>query len=122
MRVLALVAALAAAAVTAAGPTSAATTPTLRIGQSSTLSVVGTGFRPRTVVTVRIVTTGTERTSAVRTGIRGGFTLRLPALERCEPTVVVARAANGATARVPLAWFARDCMPPPPIQPGIETS
>ena len=122
MRVFALVAALAGVIGIATGPASAATTPTLRIGPSSTLSVVGTGFRPRTAVSVRIVTSGVDRTSVVRTGIRGGFTLRLPALERCEPTVVVARAANGATARVPVAWFARDCIPPPPMQPGIATS
>jgi hypothetical protein len=122
MRLIALVAALATVALAGGGAASGATTPTLRIAPSATLSIVGAGFRPRSVVTIRVVTPGADRTASVRTGIRGGFTIRLPALERCEPTVVVARAGNGATARVPVAWFARDCLPPPPMQPGIATS
>jgi hypothetical protein len=95
----------------------AGTTPTLRVGSAPALSLVGSGFKPRVLVTVRVVAPDINRRMIVRAGPQGGFRVLLPGLDRCEATLVVARAANGATARVPVARIVRDCMPPPPIQP-----
>ena len=95
----------------------AATAPTLRLGSTTGLALVGSGFKPRVLVTVRVVAPDFTRRLVVRAGPRGGFRVTLPALDRCDPTLVVARAANGATAAVPVARIVRDCMPPPPIQP-----
>lgn len=117
LAVIGLVTGLAAALSTV--PAAAATTPTLRVGSTSTLSVVGAGFRPRVLVTLRVVAPGLERRVSVRTGARGGFTLRFPALDRCAPNLLVAHAANGTGARVSPVWFVRECPPPPPLAPGV---
>jgi len=101
------------------GPAEAKVAPKLHVGTTPTLSVVGTGFAPRVFVTVRIAAPGLLRTAKTRTGSLGGFTLRFPLLERCAPVSVTARTANGIAARVPVAWFTRECVPPPPVQPGV---
>ncbi len=103
------------------GATSAAavTSPTLRVGTTSNLSLIGTGFKPRVLVTLRVVSPGGTRKATVRTGVRGGFTFRFPGVERCVPDLVTARATNGALASIPIVWFVRECPPPPPpLQPG----
>jgi hypothetical protein len=108
---------LSALAVGLATSSAAATAPTLRLGSTTGLALVGSGFKPRVLVTVRVVAPDFTRRVVVRAGPRGVFRVTLPALDRCEPTLVVARAANGAVARVPVPRLVRDCMPPPPIQP-----
>ena len=100
----------------------AATSPTLRVGTTSNLSLIGAGFKPRILVTLRVVAPGGTRLATVRTGVRGGFTFRFPSVERCVPDVVTARASNGELARIPVVWFVRECPPPPPLQPGTPPS
>jgi hypothetical protein len=129
MRRLALIAALALAiglGATAVAPGSGSTIlvgpgpgATIRVGPTRGFSVIGTGFRPKVLVTLRVIAPGLDRRVTVRAGVRGGFTLRLPGLARCEPRSVTARAANGAGARIPVTWFVRECPPPPPLQPGL---
>jgi len=117
---LALSAALVAAvAVAAAGPSAGATSPTLRVGTTTSLTVIGTGFKPRVLVTLRVSGSEFTRRVTVRTGLKGGFTFRFAGLERCSPHVVLAQMANGVGARVPISWFVRECPPPPPLQPGV---
>jgi hypothetical protein len=99
-------------------PARAGAAPTLRIGPTNGLSVIGTGFRPQALVTLHIVGAGVERRATVRAGARGGFVHRFPGLERCTPDLVIARTANGVSARVPIPWFIRECPPPPPLAPG----
>ena len=103
---------------TSAGATAAAA-PTLRIGPTSDLSVVGAGFRPGMLVRIQLVGPGLDRRATVRAGARGGFTFRFHGVERCAARSVIARATNGAGARVPPPWFVRECPPPPPIQPSV---
>ena len=105
-----------------AASSEAATNPALRIGTTSSLSLIGTGFKPRVLVTLRVVSPAGTRTVTVRTGVRGGFTFRFPGVERCVPDLVTARAANGALAKIPIVWFLRECPPPPPLQPGTPPS
>ncbi len=120
MRSISLIAATLATLVLAlaasAGPTAK---PSLRVAVAPQLVVVGTGFEPRTLVTLRVVSPARTRRAVVRTGRAGGFTHRFPAIERCDPTSVIAVSANGATARVPVTWFTRSCISPPPIEPGV---
>jgi hypothetical protein len=103
---------------TTAGAT-AATAPTLRIGPTNHLSVVGSGFRPGILVRIQLVGPGLERRATVHAGARGGFTFRFRGVERCQARSVIARATNGAGARVPVPWFIRECPPPPPLQPSV---
>jgi hypothetical protein len=103
----------------AQGAAASTTKPSLRVGASPQLLLVGAGFRPRSLVTLRVVSTTLTRRVVVRTGSRGGFTYRFPSIDRCDPTSVVAEAANGLSARVPVTWFTRSCISPPPIQPGV---
>ena len=120
-RTLALLVAAAVAvalASTTAGAT-AATAPTLRIGPTNDLSVIGSGFRPGILVRIQLVGFGLDRRATVRAGVRGGFTFLFRGVDRCEARSVIARATNGAGARVPVPWFIRECPPPPPLQPGI---
>ena len=35
---------------------------------------------------------------------------------------VIATTATGARARVPAAWFVRECPPPPPLAPGVYSA
>lgn len=114
-----LVAAAVAAALATTGGTSAATAPTLRIGPTNDLAVVGAGFRPGILVRIQLVGPDLDRRALVRAGARGGFTLRFRGVQRCAPRSVTARAANGVGARVPLPWFVRECPPGPPLQPSV---
>ena len=97
----------------------AGTSPTLRVGTTTTLSLVGTGFTPRVLVTLRVVAPDFSRRVVVRAGAKGGFTARFPGLDRCATNMMIARAANGTGARVPISWWIRECPPPPPLQPGV---
>ena len=100
-------------------PTAGAAGPTLRVLPGSTLSVQGTGFVPRTVVRLRVTESGVVlRVVLVRTGARGGFVVRLPAVETCTPTQITATWVRGRLARVPAPWFVRECPPPPPLDPA----
>jgi hypothetical protein len=120
VRSTSLIAAGATALVLTLAPSAASTTtPSLRVGAARQLVLVGTGFKPRTLVTLRVVSPAITRRAVVRTGSGGGFTYRFPSIERCDPTSVIAVGANGVTARVPVTWFTRSCMAPPPIQPGV---
>ena len=114
-RLSVLVAALLALSGSAA---SAASSPSLRVVPGPTLALAGAGFVPRTLVRLRITSTGhVLRVASVRTGARGGFLVRFPALEPCSPTLVVASGIDGRRARVPTVWFVRECPPPPPLDP-----
>lgn len=93
--------------------------PRLVIGLADTLSVTGTGFAPRTFVTLRVAAPVRLRVVRVRTGALGGFTLRFSGLDRCDPLSVTARTANGTTVRVPIVWFTRTCIASPPLEPGV---
>ena len=121
MRTLALLVAAAAALALASGAavSSAGTGPTLRIGSTNDLSVVGSGFRPGILVRIQLVGPGLDRRATVRAGVRGGFAFRFHGVGRCAARSVIARATNGAAARVPPPWFVRECPPPPPLQPGV---
>jgi hypothetical protein len=118
MRWVALAVVVAVAAAPQASAGTEVRSPTLRIASAETLSVVGSGFRPRSLVTLRVVGSGIDRKTTLRTGPRGGFTFRYPGLDRCEPHVVVAT-AGGVSVRIPTVWFTRSCIAPPPIEPGV---
>jgi len=113
---------LSAGCLAAAAPGTVATGPTLRIGAGTDLSLIGAGFKPRILVTLRIQSSEFTRRVTVRSSTRGSFVIRFPALERCAPRYVTARAANGVDARVPVVWFVRECPPPPPLQPSTPPS
>lgn len=107
-----------------AAPTASATAaptakPTIRIAPGHTLGVTGVGFAPRAVVRIRVVGAGIDRRAYVRANAQGGFMFRFAALERCSVDEVIATTAAGARARVPAAWFVRECPPPPPLAPGV---
>jgi len=114
-----LVAAAVALALASTTGAAAGTAPTLRIGPTNDLSVVGSGFRPGILVRIQLIGFGLDRRATVRAGARGGFTFLFRGVARCEARSVIARATNGAGARVPVPWFIRECPPPPPLQPGI---
>ena len=113
-----LLTALVAGAASASGSTAAA--PTLRVGNGQSLAIVGAGFAPRAFVRLRLTGPGIARQATVRAGLRGGFTLRFAGLERCSVDEVRASTTSGARARVPVAWFVRECPPPPPLAPGVS--
>jgi len=119
VRTLVLTTFAVAVAAAAAVPATAGTSPALRIGTTTSLTLIGTGFKPKALVTLRVVGPEIARRVTLRTGLKGGFTYRFPTLERCSPNLVLAQAGNGVGARVPLSWFVRECPPPPPLQPGI---
>lgn len=99
----------------ALAPSAAARGPTLRVVPGPALAVAGQGFVPRTLVRVRLTRAGdVVRAVWVRAGSRGGFLVRFPALETCSVTLVSASGARERRARVPAAWFVRECPPPPP--------
>ena len=93
--------------------------PRLTIGAAERLSVTGTGFAPRTFVTLRVAALARLRVMRVQTGPRGRFTLRFDGFDRCDPLLVSAKTATGLTVRVPIVWFTRTCMDGPPVQPGV---
>ncbi len=72
-------------------------------------------------MTLKITSPQGTRRATVRAGALGGFTIRFPGIDRCQPNVVTALAANGASARIPVVWFIRECIPPPPLEPGIPS-
>ena len=84
------------------------------------LTILGTGFAPRTLVRIRVEVRASEtvRTTTARAGGQGGFVARFAGLQRCSPREVTAIAANGRRVRVPGAWFVRECPPGPPLAPG----
>ena len=113
--VVSLLAGLVAAVQPVAVP--AAVAATLRIAPGEHLTVVGSGFRPRTLVRVHVAGPGVDRVKRVRADAGGRLTAPF-LLERCAVDEVTATAANGVRARVSPAWFVRECPPPPPLQPG----
>jgi len=117
MRVAAIVLA-AIGLVTVLAPGAGAAGPTLRVVPGPALAVQGAGFVPRTTVRVRLTGEGVVlRVAVVRTGPRGGFVVRFSALESCSATSITATGARERQARVPTAWFVRECPPPPPLDP-----
>jgi len=102
-----------------ASTATAATTPTLRVTPGPSLTVQGAGFVPRSLVRLRVTDSGVVlRVVSVRAGARGGFLVRFPSLETCSPTAITAAGTLGRQARVPAAWFVRECPPPPPLAPA----
>lgn len=120
---IALVSALAVVSlVTVPGGTAglAGAAPTLRVGNTQFITLVGAGFAPRSVVRVRVTGAGIDRAASVRANLRGGFIARFRDVERCSVRLATARAAGGTSARVPPPWFVRECPPPPPLAPGVN--
>ena len=117
MRRLLLTLVLAALVAVPASTAAASSSPSLRVVPGPTLTIAGAGFVPRALVRLRLTSSGRVlRILSVRTGGRGGFLVRFPALETCSPTLITASGAGGRLARVPAAWFVREC-PPPPLDP-----
>jgi hypothetical protein len=103
----------------ALAPTAGAAGPTLRVVPGPSLAVQGAGFVPQTLVRLRLTGSGhVLRVVLVRAGTRGGFLVRFPALERCSPSLITATGTRERQARVPAAWFVRECPPPPPLDPA----
>ena len=99
--------------------TAVAGTPTLRVTPGPSLTVQGAGFVPRSLVRLRVTDSGVVlRVVSVRAGARGGFLVRFPSLETCSPTAITATGPGVPQTRVPLAWFVRECPPPPPLAPA----
>ena len=96
-----------------------AAAPVIRVAPGTALTVVGTGFAPRAFVRVHVAGAGVDRRASVRTGAKGSFVLRFTGIERCSVDEVTATTAAGTRARVPAAWFVRECPPPPPLTPGV---
>ncbi len=120
---IALVSALAAVSLVAvsvavAAPGAAGGSPTLRAGNTDFMSVVGSGFAPRSLVRVRVTGFGMDRSVSVRANRRGGFIARFPEVDRCSVKLATARTTRGVLARIPPSWFVRECPPPPPLAPG----
>jgi hypothetical protein len=120
---IALVSALAAVSLVAAPggaatPAAAGGSPALRVGNTQFMSVVGSGFAPRSLVRVRVTGFGMDRSVSVRANLRGGFLARFPEVDRCSVRLATARTPRGLLARIPPSWFARECPPPPPLAPG----
>jgi hypothetical protein len=94
----------------------AATEPTLRVVPGSTLAVHASGFVPRTVVRLRVMSSGKVlRVVFVRAGVAGGFTARLQLTPACGVIVVSAMGTRDRRAHV-ATGVARLCPPPPPIR------
>ena len=109
---------------TATSSALAATTasPLIRVAPGHNLGVAGTGFAPRALVRIRVVGAGIDRRTYVRANAQGAFLFRFAAIERCSVDAVIATTAAGARARVPAAWFVRECPPPPPLAPGVYSA
>lgn len=101
---------------------SASVAPVIRVAPGHSLGVSGSGFAPRALVRIRIVGAGIDRRAQVRASARGAFMFRFAAVERCSVDEVIATTAAGARARVPAAWFVRECPPPPPLAPGVYST
>jgi hypothetical protein len=93
--------------------------PVIRVAPGHNLGVAGIGFAPRALVRIRAVGAGIDRRAYVRANAQGAFLFRFAAIERCSVDEVIATTAAGARARVPAAWFVRECPPPPPLAPGV---
>lgn len=109
---------------TATSTALAATTasPSIRVAPGHTLGIAGTGFAPRALVRIRVVGGGIDRRVYARANANGAFLFRFAAIEPCSVDQVVATTATGARARVPAAWFVRECPPPPPLAPGVYSA
>lgn len=107
------------AIVTASAAAATTATPAIRIAPGHNLGVTGVGFAPRALVRIRVLGARIDRRAYVRANAHGGFLFRFAALERCSVDEVIATTAAGARARVPAAWFVRECPPPPPLAPGV---
>jgi hypothetical protein len=119
VRFLALLTGLAlAAGVLGVAGAQAAAPPTLRIVPGPSLVVAGTGFVPQTVVVVRVGGPDAARVARVRSGRTGRIRAAFPGLTTCSASAVTARGVRDRFARVPVAWFVRECPPPPPLAPG----
>lgn len=124
---IALVSALAVVSLVAvpgggATPAASGGGPTLRVGNTGFITLVGAGFAPRSLVRVRVTGAGIDRHASVRANLRGGFIARFRDLERCSVRLATARAVGGVLARVPPPWFIRECPPPPPLAPGANAA
>jgi hypothetical protein len=104
---------------TPTAPAATTATPVIRVAPGHTLGVIGVGFAPRALVRIRAVGAGIDRRAYVRANAHGAFMFRFAAIERCSVDEVIATTAAGARARVPAAWFVRECPPPPPLAPGV---
>lgn len=116
---VALLAGLALAVVSTAATASSTAGPTLRIATGAQLTVVGSGFSPRTLVRVHLAGPGFAKRSTVRTNAAGSFAVRFAGLETCALESASAITSSGARVRVPTAFFVRECPPPPPLAPGV---
>ena len=96
--------------------------PLIRVAPGHNLGVTGVGFAPRALVRIRVVGAGIDRRAYVRANAQGAFLLRFTAIERCSVDEVTATTAAGTRARVPAAWFVRECPPPPPLAPGVYST
>jgi hypothetical protein len=124
VRTLAAVLSLGTLAAFGASAAGATDRPAIRVSATPALTIVGSGFAPRSLVRVRVDVRASElvKTAVVRTGSRGGFVVRFAGLEPCSPRGVTATAAGGLQARVPAAWFVRECPPGPPLAPSASVS
>ena len=114
---------VASAAVASASALAAtAAVPVIRVAPGTSLTVAGTGFAPRALVRVHVVGSGVDRRASVRAGEKGSFVARFAGIARCSVDEVTATTAAGARARVPAAWFVRECPPPPPLAPGVYSA
>jgi hypothetical protein len=105
---------------TALAATTAA--PMIRVAPGHNLGITGVGFAPKALVRIRVVGAGIDRRASVRANAHGAFMFRFAALGRCSVDEVIATTAAGARARVPAAWFVRECPPPPPLAPGVYSA
>jgi hypothetical protein len=96
-----------------------AATPVIRVTPGHNLGISGFGFAPRALVRIRAVGAGIDRRASVRANAQGAFLFRFASIERCSVDEVIATTAGGRRARVPAAWFVRECPPPPPLAPGV---
>jgi len=96
----------------------AAASPVVRVGTGQSLTVVGSGFTPRALVRLHVSGPSLDRRTSVRATARGTLLVRFAGLEKCSVDEVTATTTTGARARVPRAWFIRECPPPPPLAPG----
>jgi hypothetical protein len=107
---------------TPTGPAATSATPVIRVAPGHNLGVTGVGFAPRALVRLRAVGAGIDRRATVRANAHGAFVFRFGAIGRCSVDEVIATTAAGARARVPAAWFVRECPPPPPLAPGVYST
>lgn len=99
-----------------------AAAPVIRVAPGHTLGITGVGFAPQALVRIRVVGAGINRRANVRANARGAFMIRFAAIGRCSVDEVIATTAAGARARIPAAWFVRECPPPPPLAPGVYST